>query len=68
VGYGFDLCDSYYDSELKFKYESRNSDSLKSHAEAVMLTEELLSRGLSEEDVKLIIGGNFVRIFNDVLQ
>lgn len=68
VGYGFDLCDSYYDSELKFKFEVHNSDSIASHAEAVLITEELLRRGMSEEDMKLIIGGNFYRVFSDVLQ
>lgn len=68
VGYGFDLCNSYYDSELKFKYEPHNSDGLRSHAEAVLITEELLRRGMTEEDAKLIIGGNFLRIFSDTLQ
>ncbi|MGB4438382.1 MAG: membrane dipeptidase, partial [Sedimentibacter sp.] len=68
VGYGFDLCNSYYDSELKFKFDSHNSDSLNSHADAVLLTEELLNRGMSVEDAKLVIGGNFLRIFNDILQ
>lgn len=67
VGYGFDLCNNFYNSELKFKFEPHNSDSLSSHAEAVFLTEELLRRGISEEDCKLIIGGNFFRIFNDIL-
>jgi membrane dipeptidase len=68
VGYGFDLCNSYYDSELKFKFEPHNSDSLDSHKDAVFLTEELLKRGMSTEDAKLVIGGNFLRIFNDILQ
>ncbi len=68
VGYGFDLCNSYYESEMKFKFEPHNSDSLNSHAEAVLLTEEILKRGISEEDAKLIIGGNFLRVFNDILQ
>lgn len=68
VGYGFDLCNSYYDSELKFKFEPHNSDSLNSHKDAVLLTEELLKRGMSTEDAKLVIGGNFLRIFNDILQ
>ncbi len=68
VGFGFDLCNSYYESELKFKFEPHNSDSLDSHADAVLITEELLRRGMSEEDVKLIIGGNFYRIFNEILQ
>lgn len=68
VGFGFDLCSGYYESELKFKFEPYNNDSLNSHADAVLITEELLRRGMSEEDVKLIIGGNFYRIFNDMLQ
>lgn len=67
VGYGFDLCDSYYISELKFKFSDHKNDALSSHAEATLLTEELLRRGISEEDCKLIIGGNFYRIFNDIL-
>lgn len=67
VGYGFDLCNNFYDSELKFKFEPHNSDSLSSHAEVVQLTEELLRRGISEEDVKLIIGKNFLRVFRDML-
>ena len=68
VGYGFDLCNNYYDSELKFKYEPHNSDGLYSHAEAVLITEELLKRGITEEDAKLIIGGNFFRVFSEMLQ
>lgn len=67
VGYGFDLCNSYYDSELKYKFDTQNNDSLNSHAEAVLLTEELLRRGISEEDIKFIIGGNFYRIFSNIL-
>lgn len=68
VGYGFDLCNNFYDSELKFKYVTHNSDSLSSHAEAVLLTEELLKRGITEDDAKLIIGGNFYRVFDEILQ
>jgi membrane dipeptidase len=67
VGYGFDLCNGYYSSELKFKFAPNNCDSLSSHAEAVLLTEELLRRGISKEDCKLIIGGNFFRTFNNIL-
>lgn len=68
VGYGFDLCNGFYESEMKFKFEPHNSDSLNSHSEAVLLTEEILKRGISENDAKLIIGGNFLRIFRDILQ
>lgn len=67
VGFGFDLCNSYYDSELKYKCEPSYNDSLSSHAEALLITEELLRRGMSEDEVKLIIGGNFLRVFNEIL-
>ena len=67
VGYGFDLCDNYCDSQLKFKVETQKNDCLNSHSEALLLTEELLRRGISEDDCKLIIGGNFHRIFNEIL-
>lgn len=68
VGYGFDLCNNYYDSELKFNYVEQDSDSLKSHADVYLLTEELLKRGIHEDDVKLIIGGNFYRILNEIFK
>lgn len=32
-----------------------------------LLTERLLARGYSEEDVKKILGGNFMRVFGEVL-
>jgi len=69
IGYGFDLCNSYYGSELKFQsnFQQNDSDGLKSHGETILLTEELLNRGISSEDVKLIIGGNFLRVFNEIL-
>jgi len=69
VGYGFDLCKGFYESELKFqsKFQPYISDGLKSHEETILLTEELLNRGISIEDVKLIIGGNFFRVFNEIL-
>lgn len=67
VGYGFDLCNGFYNSALKYKFEPRNSDGLSSHSEAVKLTEELLRRGISQEDCKLIIGGNFLRVYSDIL-
>lgn len=68
VGYGFDLCDGYYESEKKYKFDTCKNDGLSSHEEAILLTEELLKRGISEEEVRLIIGDNFLRIFKDVLR
>lgn len=67
VGYGFDLCNGLNDSEPKFKFEPSNCDSINSHADSLLLTEELLRRGMSEDNVKYIIGGNFLRIFNEIL-
>lgn len=67
-GFGFDLCDSYYLSQPRFEFSNKNDDGLKDHTESILLSAELLRRGLSEEDVKLIIGGNFVRVFRQILK
>ncbi|MDN5352899.1 MAG: rane dipeptidase [Clostridiales bacterium] len=60
VGFGFDLCRLYYDSES-------DVDVLHDHSEALEITAELLRRGHAEEDLKKIIGGNFRRYFESQL-
>jgi len=68
VGYGFDLCDSYYLSLPAFanKHFVRE-DCLDSHAQMIDLTAMLLQRGMSSADMINIIGGNFYRYFMDIL-
>lgn len=63
VGYGFDFCDSYDRAEGG---DSHN-DLLVDHSHVPELTAALLQRGMSEEDVKKIIGGNFIRYFRSML-
>ena len=62
VGYGFDLCDSY--QRAKAVLEGRTcqdqDDCLLDHSQIPLLTAALLQRGMKEEDVCRIIGGNFM--------
>ncbi|MBN2244587.1 MAG: membrane dipeptidase, partial [Candidatus Aminicenantes bacterium] len=32
------------------------------------ITEEMVRRGISDSDIKKILGGNFLRVFNKVTQ
>ena len=52
VGFGFDLCTKYYNN-------GKILDVLKSHEETILVTQELLKRGYSEESIKNILGLNF---------
>ncbi|MDW7667626.1 MAG: membrane dipeptidase [Bacillota bacterium] len=60
IGYGFDLCGLFYDSEEQV-------DVLKSHEESLLVTEELIKRGHSEETIIRIIGGNFYNFYEKIL-
>jgi membrane dipeptidase len=60
IGYGFDLCGLFYDSEGQV-------DVLKSHEESLFVTEELIRRGHSEETIIKIIGGNFYNFYEKIL-
>lgn len=63
VGYGFDFCDSYD----RANGEDSHNDVLVDHSHVPELTAALLQRGMAEEDVKNIIGGNFIRYFRNML-
>jgi membrane dipeptidase len=67
VGYGFDFCDGLYDSEPKTVYQESKGDCLEHHGQVPMLTAALLQRGMDEETVKKIIGGNWVTYFRRML-
>lgn len=68
VGFGFDLCDSYYRALPSFPVKNYvEEDCLTSHAQMIELTALLLQRGMSKEDVINVIGGNFYRYFMSVL-
>lgn len=67
VGYGFDFCDSLYNSEPKTVFQESRLDCLKNHGQVPELTAALLQRGMEEENVKKIIGGNWVEYFKRML-
>ncbi len=60
IGYGFDLCGLFYNSDGQV-------DVLKSHEESLLVTEELIKRGHSEETIIKIIGGNFYNFYEKIL-
>lgn len=69
VGYGFDLCDSYDQARAVLRGEphvSRN-DCLSDHGQIPLVSAALLQRGMGEEAVKKIMGGNFLSYFRRAL-
>ncbi len=67
VGYGFDFCDGLNDSEPKTVFRESHGDLLVDHSHVPELTAALLQRGMDEECVKGVIGGNWVRFFREAL-
>jgi len=68
AGFGFDLCDSCMNFLRRAGEAEYHSDAIGSHAEAVKITEQLLKRGYSDEDVRKIMGENFLRVIRKVLR
>ena len=62
VGYGFDLCDSYERGKavLEGRTSTSQDDCLTDHGQIPLLTATLLQRGMKEEDVRRIMGENFI--------
>lgn len=69
VGYGFDLCDSYdlAKATLNGSLPGERNDCLFNHGQIPLLSGALLQRGMSSEDVKAVMGGNFVNFFRQSL-
>lgn len=65
VGYGFDLCDSYDEARAALRGEKcgRKGDCLLDHGQIPLVTAALLQRGMDEESLEKIIGGNFLKYF-----
>ncbi|WP_051189187.1 dipeptidase [Halalkalibacillus halophilus] len=70
IGLGLDCCDALYkyltDAMLN-QMEDRPFDII-SHAELKTLTEKLLERGFEKEEIIQIYGGNYLRVYGEVLR
>lgn len=69
AGYGFDLCDSYDRARAALKGQTltRQDDCLLHHGQIPLLTAALLQRGMSRQELKCIIGGNFAEYLQKVV-
>lgn len=66
VGLGFDLCDSFQ-GFLKFTESIETKDVIKTHAGLGEFTAELITRGYTDGDIIAILGGNFMRVYAEIL-
>ncbi len=66
VGIGFDLCDSFVDF-LQVGRAIETHDVIKTHAGLGEFTAGLITRGYNDDDIIAILGGNFLRVFGDIL-
>jgi len=66
VGIGFDLCDSFINF-LQVKQAIETHDVVKTHAGLGEFTAGLILRGYRDDEIIAILGGNFLRVFGDIL-
>lgn len=66
VGIGFDLCDSFKNF-LQVEKSLDSHDVIKTHAGLGEFTAGLITRGYKDEDIIAILGGNFLRVFSELL-
>ena len=62
----FDLCDSFKDY-LHLGSVIESTDVIKTHAGLGEFTQELIIRGYSDDHIIAILGGNFMRVFSEIL-
>lgn len=69
VGFGFDLCNGLSASTPRIAFSSGEEDDLLlHHGEMLRLSAALLARGMKEETLIGLIGGNFLAYFRSVLK
>lgn len=71
VGFGFDLCDKlskYEPDDGPSPLPRKPFDILKSHRDVIPLIQELENRGYSQNELQMIVGGNFERVYKEVLK
>ncbi|WP_051624082.1 dipeptidase [Clostridium akagii] len=70
IGLGFDFCDLFTSSNPNFlpdKKEKKSFDVIKGHKNIKKFTERLIIHGFKDEEIKLILGGNFLEIYKQSL-
>lgn len=68
VGLGFDLCNGLSASTPRIHFQTEEDDLLAHHGEMLLLTAELLGRGMKEETLIGLLGGNFLSYFRRILR
>lgn len=66
VGIGLDLCDSFEDY-LNMSEPIETHDVIENHAALGEFTAGLIERGYCDDDILAVLGGNFKRIFEEIL-
>lgn len=67
VGIGFDFCGGFQ-NHLSLPHPLETYDVLAGHHHLKDFTAGLLQRGYAEDDIRLILGGNFMRVYERVLK
>ena len=67
VGIGFDFC-SGFQNHLSLPHPLETYDVLPGHHHLKDFTAGLVQRGYAEEDIRLILGSNFMRVYESVLK
>ena len=70
IGLGFDFCDKIFKSN-SFDKTTKLGDSydvINGHKNIYLLTQELLSRGYTDDELRLIYGENFLKVFKSTLK
>lgn len=70
VGVGFDFCDALraFAPDVESKFMRKSFDVIKGYRGIKEFTEGLTNRGYSNEDISLILGGNFLNIYKQLLK
>ena len=67
VGFGFDLCNGLSAAMQRLGFPAEEDDLLPHHGEMQQLSAALLGRGMREDTLVKVIGGNFLRYFRTML-
>lgn len=68
ISFGFDICIGMDKSSIRFGDKKNDFiDAFKNHEDSILITEELLNRGYSEENIKKILGDNILRVIKNCL-